>query len=370
MYKSILKEKNGITLIALVITIIVLLILAGISISMLSGDNSILSKAREASDETRGGTLQEEIRLWKTGKYIDKYGTSETAESQSDLLDRLESQKLLSSDERSKLEAGETIIVGTNEITLGSEDKTAIKLKVTSGENKVVGIPILDTVDCTIDWGDNTNTAKRNTKVASVEEGRYDIATAVPSAYEHTYPDSNKEYIVTISGNIKGIYTDLQNCTPEKILEVVQWGETGLNEIFLGGCVNLVKIAKPSKNSFVNVVSFNESFAECTSLTGIPSGLFDNCPNVGSFGSTFEGCTSLTSIPTGLFDNCPNVESFIETFYECTSLTGNAPELWTRGTNSAENSYRGNPDGEGCFDGCTNLTNFSQIPEYWKRAGK
>ena len=37
--KSSLKSSNGITLIALVITIIVLLILAGISISMLSGDN-------------------------------------------------------------------------------------------------------------------------------------------------------------------------------------------------------------------------------------------------------------------------------------------------------------------------------------------
>ena len=34
-----IKNKNGITLIALVITIIVLLILAGVSISMLSGDN-------------------------------------------------------------------------------------------------------------------------------------------------------------------------------------------------------------------------------------------------------------------------------------------------------------------------------------------
>ena len=38
------KKKDGITLIALVITIIVLLILAGISISMLSGDNRNFSK--------------------------------------------------------------------------------------------------------------------------------------------------------------------------------------------------------------------------------------------------------------------------------------------------------------------------------------
>ena len=48
MYK---RNNKGITLIALVITIIVLLILAGVSISMLSGDNSILTNATKAIRE-------------------------------------------------------------------------------------------------------------------------------------------------------------------------------------------------------------------------------------------------------------------------------------------------------------------------------
>lgn len=53
MMKKIMKKSSkGITLIALVITIIVLLILAGISISMLSGDNSILSRVGEAKERT------------------------------------------------------------------------------------------------------------------------------------------------------------------------------------------------------------------------------------------------------------------------------------------------------------------------------
>ena len=46
-------ENKGITLIALVITIIVLLILAGISISMLAGQNSILSRAGEAKHKQK-----------------------------------------------------------------------------------------------------------------------------------------------------------------------------------------------------------------------------------------------------------------------------------------------------------------------------
>ena len=44
------KEVKGITLIALVITIIVLLILAGVSIAMLTGNNGILTQASNAKE--------------------------------------------------------------------------------------------------------------------------------------------------------------------------------------------------------------------------------------------------------------------------------------------------------------------------------
>lgn len=50
-------------MIALVITIIVLLILAGISISMLSGDNSILQKATTAKENTDNAQIKERIQL-------------------------------------------------------------------------------------------------------------------------------------------------------------------------------------------------------------------------------------------------------------------------------------------------------------------
>ena len=47
-----LKNTKGITLIALVVTIIVLLILAGVSIAMLTGNNGVLTKAGEAKVRT------------------------------------------------------------------------------------------------------------------------------------------------------------------------------------------------------------------------------------------------------------------------------------------------------------------------------
>lgn len=56
---NLLKNKKGITLIALVITIIVLLILAGVSISMLTNNNGILNKAQKAVKETELGQKKE-----------------------------------------------------------------------------------------------------------------------------------------------------------------------------------------------------------------------------------------------------------------------------------------------------------------------
>lgn len=70
--KKSLKTSNGITLIALVITIIVLLILAGISISMLSGDNTILQKATDAKQTSERAEAKEQAQMdimaWITDK--------------------------------------------------------------------------------------------------------------------------------------------------------------------------------------------------------------------------------------------------------------------------------------------------------------
>ena len=56
------KTQKGITLVALIITIIILLILAVVAIRSITGDG-ILQKAREASDATTRGQIQEELDL-------------------------------------------------------------------------------------------------------------------------------------------------------------------------------------------------------------------------------------------------------------------------------------------------------------------
>ena len=66
------KSNEGITLIALVITIIVLLILAGVSIATLTGDNGILTRANDAKIETVVATVKENLYLEQIEKAMDE----------------------------------------------------------------------------------------------------------------------------------------------------------------------------------------------------------------------------------------------------------------------------------------------------------
>ena len=68
------KTNAGITLMVLVITIIVLLILAGVSIAMLSGKGSILEKAKLAKERTKQVEQQENDILKQYEELLGTYG--------------------------------------------------------------------------------------------------------------------------------------------------------------------------------------------------------------------------------------------------------------------------------------------------------
>ena len=73
-----LKDNKGITLIALVITIIVLLILAGVSIAMLTGNNGILTQATNAAGQTDVAGIKEKVELAVSGAYAAKLAADPT----------------------------------------------------------------------------------------------------------------------------------------------------------------------------------------------------------------------------------------------------------------------------------------------------
>ena len=108
------RWNKGITLIALVITIIVLLILAGVSIAMLTGENGVLTKATEAKEQTEIAQEKEEIQMAyaaaKANK-VDQVADDVTAGELQDELDKLNS-------------LGEASGSGTLKVTFGERKYT------------------------------------------------------------------------------------------------------------------------------------------------------------------------------------------------------------------------------------------------------
>ena len=82
------KNTRGITLVALVITIIVLLILSGVTISALSGNNGILTRATAAQETTKKQSLLEEIRLNIVEKQVDNEIGEVTSTSLKEVLEQ------------------------------------------------------------------------------------------------------------------------------------------------------------------------------------------------------------------------------------------------------------------------------------------
>ena len=69
--KKLKKQVKGITLVALVVTIIVLLILAGVAISFTLGDDGIFRRASDASKIYENAQRNEEESLKEVSNYID-----------------------------------------------------------------------------------------------------------------------------------------------------------------------------------------------------------------------------------------------------------------------------------------------------------
>lgn len=112
------KSKSGITMIALVITIIVLLILASVSIGVLTGDDGLIDQANNAAEETRGASVEEAKELWLIKLEAGEEKSLET------LLQELKEQDLLSDDEINTILTSEdnSIKIGSREISFYVEE--------------------------------------------------------------------------------------------------------------------------------------------------------------------------------------------------------------------------------------------------------
>ncbi len=114
--KKIGKNIRGITLVALVVTIIVLLILAGVAINFTIGEDGIFRKAQEGANAYQNASQNEKIELDKISNYIDNY----TNENKSD-------------EEVDEIESTLEIVTGEEKTNTEVNDKYGNKVVVPAG---------------------------------------------------------------------------------------------------------------------------------------------------------------------------------------------------------------------------------------------
>lgn len=128
-------NQNGITLIALVITIIVLLILAGVSISLVVGENGILKRAQESVKITKAKEIEEEIGLIYMDKKAEELTGGSKVTIETIVNDLREKDYTIEEKQAGKITV-EEIEVNSNELTMEKRQNKNISytLKTSIGE--------------------------------------------------------------------------------------------------------------------------------------------------------------------------------------------------------------------------------------------
>ena len=104
------NNQTGITLVALVVTVVVLLILAGVSIRLVLDNNGIINRAGDARDKNYIEAIREAREMWNTEKYLD----TTTDDS---LADYLHNKGVITEEEKTIVSNGGTITKGKYSIS-------------------------------------------------------------------------------------------------------------------------------------------------------------------------------------------------------------------------------------------------------------
>ena len=283
-----MKKQKGITLIALVITIIVLLILAGVSIVSITGENGMLENARNVKEKTDIASDREKINL-----ALSEYKTYQTSTlSKEEFLrgktDLFSEVNIYNNVITVKMkECGHTYNINEDNViveekaedkeladdTINEELKSMITTwRVEAGQT--IELPVLKMgqeydgevtdifyeYNITVDWGDGTpletfSSEDDNVQVSFLENynnkepeimnviwaPNYEYAGA------HTYNTSGT-YQIKITGSFDA-WMD-ENWDNPELLSIDQWGVTNTKQY----AIYLVResIASPSKNTFKN----------------------------------------------------------------------------------------------------------------------
>lgn len=395
-----LKKNNGITLIALVVAIIVILILAGISISSLTGQNGIIRRAIVAKEEMNKSNMEEKLKMILFNDKIDNYTSQTDENSIEEELKKMGTNVLVvkwqnyiifdldTNEEYRIMDNGKIENIGTTNLGQKLKNtKTADpeQLEWDSSSTNIIGLD---------DEGNTVNMLRWEYVLIDSESigkvGTYALndinaldatgSSGRTSGYKESYVLNDK----TISnynedGTIKGkipAYISIDG--GENFISVTNMVHT------FYVCDKLIK-APEIPNT---IVTMSLCFFRANNLTNAPSKIPGNVKDASySFRETsihevpvledgiqniknmFESCTIINKAPTipqtvtnmaSTFSNCPSLEkmpeipdnviNLQETFKACTSLN----EISSIGKN-VENM-------DATFRECVNLTEAPNIP--------
>lgn len=246
------EMNNGITLVALVITIVILLILAGISINIVLGDNGVVTKAQQAKISTNLGSYYEQLNMFITDKKMennDFYEGSLTAGKSTlsyntknydggtikDIIPNISDEYL------DKLE----IIKG--KLVVNTQDKRLIKIVQDMGlEANPYNIV------------DGVLTSSNNNLLLVDDQGTLTLPDSVNAIGEGAFSNVEGLKTIIIPGTVKTIGKNAfrANSTLEKV--IVMDGVETIEASAFEGCGNLKEIIMPdSIDSIEEYVFYN-----------------------------------------------------------------------------------------------------------------
>ena len=318
-----LKNKKGITLIALVVTIVVLLILAGVSVSVVADKNGIIQNSQETKEQTRAAMVEKERDLWKLEGQI--YQSDSEKETLEKVLERLEKENTITKEEKQAiLETGEVTIAGKTIIFI---DGTIVACgnEEDSADGSFLG-------NTSIKRGDieqiNIITALNGHDAN--DEKTWDISERKNGRYLAWYEDkdNNNFWEVTIAGNgrvklnksakllFKALGTYAGKIEMNGIENLDTSEVTDMSYMFTDGS----QYTDLDLSSFdtSNVTTMSGMFLNCSKLTNLNLANFDT-KNVVKLTNLFNGCSAIENINLSSFDTS-NVTKMYAMFGNCENL--------------------------------------------------
>ena len=271
-------------MIALIVTIIVLLILAGITVATLTGDNGLLTKAGEAKNASEQANLEEEVQLALIEGQTDKYFNSNS-----------------NMEEKLKAIFEKSYGQGNIDVTkAGKNYKAKVKNTKTAYRIKANG---------TVEKYEEMNPTEVYARLD--DDGTLYLRATQGTGY-NVYTNSNS---IQLSWNTAG------NATKASVTKVVIEEPIAPTSGYLMfvHCTKLQEIQNIEYLHTENINNMNNMFCNCGSLQNLNVSRFDTS-NVTDMGGMFSSCNSLQNIDVSNFDTS-NVINMGSMFYLCSALT-------------------------------------------------